>query len=256
MNAKTVRKVPPAGSVHAETVPGGRYWSMVIRRGYCLRLVDPTGHANAAMLMFNPDNLLERYNMSDTLKAQHTAMLTKGNMLYSDMGRVMLSIIDDSLGWHDTIGGVTTPEDIRRQYGESSYQRDGNAFHRSGRELFLIELAKWGLGRQDLVPNVNFFSRVYVAADGEIVYAQAHSSPGASVELRAEMDTLVVLNTAPHPMNSSSEYAPGAIDLLIRRGAPVQAAYDYCINYRPENARAYANTSIYNCQFDETRTGR
>ena len=138
---------------------------------------------------------------------------------------------------------------MRRQYGESSYQRDRNAFYRSGRELFLIELGKWGLGRQDLVANVNFFSRVHVGADGALEYAVGHGKPGAYVELRAEMDTLVVLNTAPHPMNPAREYAPGAVELTIRRAEPVRED-DYCIGFRPENARAYANTAIYNCQLD------
>jgi urea carboxylase-associated protein 2 len=236
--------------VHAETVPGARYWSMVIRRGYVLRIVDPTGRANAATLLFNPRLLSERYNMADTLKAQHTSKLTKGHMLYSDMGRVLMSIVDDTLGWHDAIGGVSTPDDVRRRYGESSYQRDRNAFHRSGRELFLIELGKWGLGRQDLVANVNFFSRVYAGADGALAYAPGHSKPGAHVELRAEMDTLVVLNTAPHPLNPAREYTPGPVELAIRRGDAVRAD-DYCIGFRPENARAYANTSIYHCQLDD-----
>jgi urea carboxylase-associated protein 2 len=170
-------------------------------------------------------------------------------MLYSDMGRVLLSIVDDTLGWHDPIGGIGTPEDVRRQYGESSYQRDRNAFYRSGRELFLIELGKWGLGRQDLVANVNFFSRVHAGADGVLAYAVGHSKPGAYVELRAEMDALVVLNTAPHPMNPAREYAPGPVELTVRRAEPVRDD-DYCIGFRPENARAYANTAIYNCQLD------
>ena len=237
-------------TVHSETVPGARYWSMVIRRGYALRIVDPTGRANAATLLFNPHNLLERYNMADTLKAQHTSKLTKGHMLYSDMGRVLLSIVEDTLGWHDPIGGISTPEDVRSQYGESSYQRDRNAFYRCGRELFLIELGKWGLGRQDLVANVNFFSRVHAGADGALEYAAGHSKPRAYVELRAEMDTLVVLNTAPHPMNPAREYAPGPVELTIRRAEPVRED-DYCIGFRPENARAYANTAIYNCQLDQ-----
>jgi len=236
-------------TVHSETVPGARYWSMVIRRGYILRLVDPTGRANAATLLYNPQILSERYNMADTLKAQHTSKLTKGHMLYSDMGRVLLSIVEDTLGWHDPIGGISTPDDVSRQYGTSSYQRDRNAFHRSGRELFLIELGKWGLGRQDLVANVNFFSRVYVGADGALEFAVGHSKPGACVELRAEMDTLVVLNTAPHPMNPARDYAPGPVEVTIRRAERVRED-DYCIGFRPENARAYANTAIYNCQLD------
>ena len=237
-------------TVHSETVPGARYWSMVIRRGHALRIADPTGRANAATLLFNPHNLTERYNMADTLKAQHTSKLTKGHMLYSDMGRVLLSIVEDTLGWHDPVGGISTPEDVRRQYGESSYQRDRNAFYRSGRELFLIELGKWGLSRQDLVANVNFFSCVRASADGALEYAVGHGQPGAYVELRAEMDTLVVLNTAPHPLNPAREYAPGPVELTIRRAEPVRKD-DYCIGFRPENARAYANTAIYNCQPDE-----
>jgi urea carboxylase-associated protein 2 len=240
---------PANGVVHGETVPGARYWSMVIRRGFVLRIADPTGRANAATLLFNPYNLTERYNMADTLKGQHTSKLTKGHMLYSDMGRVLMSIVEDTLGWHDPIGGISTPEDVRRQYGESSYQHDRNAFYRSGRELFLIELAKWGLGREDLVPCVNFFSRVYAGADGVLEYAVGHGKPNAYVELRAEMDTLVVLNTAPHPLNPAREYAPGPVELTIRRAAPVRDD-DYCVGFRSENARAFANTAIYNCQLD------
>ncbi len=237
-------------TVHTETVPGGRYWSLVIKRGFTLRLVDTEGRANVSMLLYSPHNLLERYNAPDTLKGQHTSKLTRGNMLYSDMGRVMLSIVEDSLGWHDTIGGITDADMIRAQYGEHSYQEHRNDFYRSGRELFLIELQKWGLGRRDLVPNINFFSKVGAGSDGALTFAHNHSKPGAHVDLRAEMDTLVVLNTAPHPMDPSPEYCPGALELAIYRTPPVDPETDVCVNFRPENARAYANTTILNCQED------
>lgn len=230
-----------------DTVPGGRYWSMVLKRGFTLRMIDRDGGANVSMLLFNPANPLERYNMADTLKGQHTSRLTRGNMLYSDMGRVMLSIVGDTVGWHDTIGGVTDAEMIRRQYGEASYQEHHNAFFRDGRELFLIELGKWGLGKRDLVPNVNFFSKVYADTDGRMTYVPDHSQAGDAVDLRAEMDTLVVFNTAPHPMAPGDHYAPGTVDLLVYRSEPVRDD-DYCIHYRPENARAYANALIANCQ--------
>jgi uncharacterized protein len=236
--------------VHREQVPGGRYWSMVVRRGFTLRMTDIDGRANVAMLLFNPDNLTERYNMSDTLKAQHTAMLTRGNMLYSDMGRVMMSIVEDTLGWHDTIGGISTSADVVAQYGESSYQSHRNAFFRSGRELFLIELGKWSLGCADLVPNVNCFSCVRTSADGELQFVPGHSRPGARIALRADMDTLVVLNTAPHPMDPAATYAPGAVELAIVRSDRFDPDTDYCVSFRPENARAFANTAIYNCQRD------
>ena len=233
--------------VHQDHIPGARYWSMVVRRGYTLRLTDIEGHANVALLAYNPHNLLERYNMADTLKGQHTARLARGNMLYSDMGRVMLSIVDDSVGWHDPIGGITTSEDIRAQYGEASYQDCRNDFYRSGRELFLVELGKWGLGKRDLVPCLNLFSKVAVDERGEMAFRPGNSHAGAHVDLRAEMDSLVVLNTAPHPMDPATEYRPGPVGATLYRGAqPSQE--DPCVNFRPENARAYANTAIYNCQ--------
>ncbi len=234
--------------VHRESLPGARYWSLVIKRGFTLRLVDTEGRANVSMLLYNPQNLLERYNAPDTLKGQHTSKLTRGNMLYSDMGRVMLSIVEDTVGWHDTIGGVTDAAMIREQYGEHRYQEHRNAFYRSGRDLFLIELQKWGLGRRDLVPNLNFFSKVAAGLDGTLEFVANHSDPGAHVDLRAEMDTLVVLNTAPHPMDPAPEYRPGALDLAIYRTPPVDPESDYCVNFRPENTRAYANTRILNCQ--------
>ncbi|MEX0732229.1 MAG: urea amidolyase associated protein UAAP1 [Aquisalimonadaceae bacterium] len=243
----TAKPIPEERLLHRETVPGARYWSMVIRRGNSLRVQDMGGGANVSMLLYNPGNLLERYNMADTLKGQHTSKLTRGNMLYSDMGRVMMSIVEDSVGWHDTIGGITDADHIRRQYGEARYQEHRNAFYRSGRELFLIELEKWGLGRRDLVPNLNFFSKVYADEDGGMAFAPSNSRAGDHVDLRAEMDTLVVLNTAPHPMDTATEYRPAAVDLSIYRAEPV-GEDDYCVNFRPENARAYANTAILNCQ--------
>ncbi len=237
-----------AAIVHQELLPGARYASFVLRRGFSLRLIDRRGTANVAMLLFNPHNTFERYNAPDTLKGQHTARLARGHMLYSDMGRVMLSLVDESLGWHDTIGGVSDDAMVRAHYGEHRYQEHRNDFHRSGRELFLIELGKWGLGPRDLVPNINWFSRVATADDGALEFVPGHSAPGAHVDLRAEMDTLVVLNTAPHPMDPAREYAPGPVDLQIHRSAAVDPATDVCINHRPENARAYANTAILNCQ--------
>lgn len=239
---------PNTPIVYRDTLPGARYWSLVVKRGFCLRLVDRDGRANVSTLLYNPTNPLERYNAPDTLKGQHTAKLSRGNMLYSDMGRVMMSIVDDSVGWHDTIGGISDAAMVRERYGEHRYQEYRNDFYRSGRELFLIELEKWNLGPRDLVPNLNFFSKVHVDDDGRLAFDAGNSQPGDYIDLRAEMDTLVVLNTAPHPMDPATTYAPGDIDLVIYRSEPVVPAYDYCGNFRPENARAYANTAIHNRQ--------
>ncbi len=233
--------------VHTESVPGARYWSLVIKRGYTLRLTDRDGCANASLLGYNPRNPLERYNMADTLKGQHISRLTRGNMLFSDMGRALFSIIEDTVGWHDPIGGISDAALIRERYGEARFQEHWNDFYRDGRELFLIELAKWGLGSRDLVIPVNFFQKVTADDDGNLHYHGNHSHPGASVDLRAESDTLVVLTTAPHPMAPGPDYHPGPVDLMIYRSAPV-TDQDFCIHNAPENARAYANTLIANCQ--------
>jgi urea carboxylase-associated protein 2 len=234
--------------VHRELLPGARNWYFIIRRGHALRLIDHKGGANCSALFYNAAEKLERYNMADTLKAQHTAFLTAGKVLYSDMGRVLMSITDDSCGWHDTISGHSHAAQVRRQYGERSYQEHRNAFYRNGRELFLIELGKWGLGKKDLVPNVNFFTKVAVDDAGGMHYVEGNSGAGDHVDLRAEMDTLVVLNTCPHPMDPATAWSPKPVQLVIYRADPL-AADDICMNSCPENQRGFANTAIYHCQY-------
>jgi urea carboxylase-associated protein 2 len=163
------------------------------------------------------------------------------------MGRVLVSITEDTCGWHDTLCGVSTAEMATAKYGEARYQEHRNAFHRNGRELFLIELGKWGLGKRDLVANLNFFSKVTVDEAGDMTFLPGHSRPGSYVDLRAEMNTLVVLNTCPHPLDPSPKWDPRPIDLVIWNSDPVTED-DLCRNWRPENRRGFANTETYFCQ--------
>jgi urea carboxylase-associated protein 2 len=172
-----------------ELLPGGNHWSGRLRRGSALRLTDCQGGANLSGLFFNAEQPLERYNMPDTLKSQHTAFLTAGHVCQSDMGRVLCSITADSLGWHDTWCGVSDADMVRARYGATNYQHQRNAMHRNGRDNLLIELAKWGLGPRDLVPCVNFFSKVVPDADGALRHVGGHSVAGSYVDLRFEMDT-------------------------------------------------------------------
>lgn len=234
--------------VYNELLPGARNWSFIVRRGFTLRLTDKRGGANCSALFFNAAQPLERYNMADTLKAQHTAFLTKGNVCYSDMGRILFSIVEDTCGWHDTICGVSNAAGVKAHYGEARYQEHRNAFYRDGRELFLIELGKWGLGRKDLVPNVNFFSKVVVDDAGVMQFVPDNSKPGDYVDLRAEMDTLVVLNTCPHPLDPSTEWTPRPVEISIRPSEPMTDD-DVCMNACPENGRGFQNTAIYHCQY-------
>jgi urea carboxylase-associated protein 2 len=227
-----------------ETIEPGASWSHVLKRGAVLHMTDLEGGANVGALFYNFECPVERYNMADTLKAQHIARLTEGFVLFSDMGRILCSVVADSVGWHDPIGGCSNAAVVRAKYGESRYQEARNACHRNGRDSFLVELAKWGLGPRDLVPNVNFFSRVSVSEDGGMEFQEASSPPGAYVELRAEMNVLAVLNTCPHPLDPNPKYAPRPVRLAIRHGAPA-GADDPCRLSRPENGRGFILTERY-----------
>jgi urea carboxylase-associated protein 2 len=227
-----------------ETIPGGASWSHVLKRGTSLRIVDLEGGANVASIFYNFECPVERYNMPDTLKAQHIARLTKGFVLYSDMGRILCSIIEDTVGWHDPIGGTSSAGRMSAKYGPSSYQEHRNDYYKNGRDSFLIELGKWGLGPRDLVSNVNFFSRVDVAPDGGMSFAQGNSKAGDHVEIRAEMNVLAILNTCPHPLDPNSKYEPKPVQLSIRR-VPAPGPDDACRISRPENIRGFTLTERY-----------
>lgn len=227
-----------------ELLPGGNHWSGRLRRGSALRLTDRQGGANVSALFFNAEQPMERYNMPDTLKSQHTGFLTAGYVCQSDMGRVLCSITADSLGWHDTWCGVSDAAMVRARYGDTNYQRQRNAMHRNGRDNLLIELAKWGLGPRDLVPCVNFFSKVVPDADGALSHESGHSVAGSYVDLRFEMDTLVVLSSAPHPLDMRRNYAPADVQLSAYRAAPV-GPDDACRTRCPQNGRAFINTERY-----------
>jgi uncharacterized protein len=227
-----------------ETVPGAATWSHVLKRGTALRITDPIGGANVGVLLYNADNLTERYNMADTLKAQHIARFTKHNALMSDMGRVLCSITEDTCGWHDPIGGTSNAAQVKARFGEATYQDHRNSCLKSGLEMFLIEIGKHGLGWRDLMPNVNFFSKVAVRADGSMGFVLDNSAPGSYVELRAEMNTLIVLNTCQHPMDPASQFSPKPVHLAIRHAAPVEID-DACRIACEENVRAFTLTERY-----------
>ena len=236
--------IPPANLRWEHSVPAGTHWSCLIRRGNSIRFTDLEGGANCAITFFNPTDPLERYNMPDTLKAQHTALLSRGHCLYSDMGRIFASITADSVGWHDSLCGVSDAAMVRDQYGESHYQQDRNAMLRNGRDSLLVELAKYGLGKRDLGATINLFSKVQPQADGTLQFVADNSRAGDSVDLRFEMDTLVCLTTVPHPLNPSPTYDAHPVVLSAFHSGPV-GLDDYCRNYRPENVRGFINTERY-----------
>jgi uncharacterized protein len=224
-----------------EVVPGAAMASYVLPRQHTLRFTDLEGGANVSLLLYNRESFVERYNMADTLKAQHTAFLTRGHVLYSDMGRILCSVPEDTCGWHDTFTGLSDAASVRARYGERPYGAHRNAFYRNARDELLIELGKWGLGARDLVPNVNLFTKVAPDAQGKLQFVTGHSKAGAYVDLRAEMNVLLVLSTCPHVLDPAPTWAPKPVRVSIAR-TPAPGAGDVCRRSCPENERGFANT--------------
>lgn len=226
--------------VAEETLPGGGHRSFVLKRGQLLRLTDLSGGANVSLTMLNGHEKTERLNLPDSLKCQHTAKLTRGHCLYSDMGRVLAAITADTCGWSDSFGGVLNKEEVAEKYGQGRFQELRNGFYRNGVDNLLVELGKWGLGLSDLLMTLNLFSRVDVDADGQFRFVLGHSKPGDYIELYAPMDTLVVLTALQHPMDPNPDYAPKPLKLTWMHADASVAAH--CRTSRPENERGFINT--------------
>jgi uncharacterized protein len=231
-------------SSYETLIEGGKHWSFTMRAGWQLRLTDVEGGANVGMLFYSPQNTLERYNAPDTLKCQHTFKLTKGHCLYSDMGRIFCSVTEDGVGWHDTVCGSSSQQSVEQRWGVHRYQEHRNDWYQSGLNAFLVEAGKYGLGRRDLAANVNWFSKVAAAEDGALSFDPCNSGAGKFVELRFEMDTLVLLHTCPHPLNPAPQYPRSPVLMHFSQAQPV-AQDDFCRNSRPENARGFANTEFH-----------
>jgi uncharacterized protein len=227
-----------------ELLEPGATWSHVLKRGTSLRLTDMEGGANVSALFFNFECPAERYNMPDTLKAQHIARIAKPCVLYSDMGRILCSVTEDTVGWHDTISGHSNAKLVQQKYGELNYQTARNGFHRNTHDSLLIELEKWGLSSRDLHANASFFSRVTVDNEGGMHFVPGNSKAGDFIELRAEMNVLVMLNSCQHPMDPDPQYHPRPVNLSIRKVA-APGVDDPCRKFRPENERGFILTERY-----------
>ncbi len=237
-------ELPAERVMWSEVLPGGCHWSWVMPRGSRLRMVALDAGANLSMVLYHAKEKLERYNMPDSLKAQHTAHYTQGHVLMSDMGRALASITEDTLGWHDPMGALLDAERLHAKYGERSFHTHRNGMYRSGKDGLLIEIGKYGLARRDLIAPVNFFSKVAVDEEGRFQFAPQHAPAGAMVELRFDMDTLIAVSSAPHPLNPAADYAPGKVGLAAWKSGPA-APDDLCRRFRPECARALHNADMY-----------
>lgn len=227
----------PGEVVWEETIVAGGYAARRIDRGTRLRLIDLEGDACVSMLVFNAENPSERLNVADTMKIQWNAYLKAGKLLLSDMGRVLLSILNDDAASHDAICGASHAATNARRYGDG---RNSSA-QPSARDRLILGAAKHGLGRKDVHPCVNWFKGVTIAADGGTHLTATPAAPARQLLLRAEMDLLIVLANCPHVLDDRAAYTVTAVRATAWRGA-VTPADDPVRTATPEGLRAFLNT--------------
>jgi urea carboxylase-associated protein 2 len=221
----------PEHIVAKECIPGGWYWYGWLRRGETIRLVNAAGRSSASVIAWNANDLSERINHADTVKVQWSAALRKGRVILSDMGKLVFSITQDSIGAHDALVGGSTAASNAKKYGGD---------FRNTRDNFVLAAAKLGLVRADIPLPVTFFAPVETDADGRFVWNEAKRAQDDFVDLRAEMDLLIVISNCPHPLDPEPDYAPGALE-MIRYRLPVPAD-DFCRTGSGESLRAFQNT--------------
>jgi urea carboxylase-associated protein 2 len=216
--------------LHREHLPGGWYWTTRLTRGEALRIVNTAGTSAVSMIAWCEADTSERINTADTMKVQWSTGLRKGRILYTEMGRVAFSIIEDTSGAHDALVGPTTRASMAAALGAEAC--------RNSRDNFLAAASKLGLTRRDIPLCVSFFAPVGVGAQGRFVWRSGQRTPGDFVDLRAEMDLLVVLSNAGHPLDPALCALPAPVD-VIRFTAPAPERDDPCRHGCVEAERAF-----------------
>jgi urea carboxylase-associated protein 2 len=226
------------------TLRPGEKWSGIVGKGKLLRFTALGDNANLSTLVFNAEDKNEKYNMPDTLKAQHVAFLTEGYSLFSDNGRVLAGIIRDTAGWHDTISGYCTRAQVDEKYGKTTFQEKWNDWLRSGEENLLVELKRNGLGRRDLAAGLNLFAKVWCDGEGGLHHDPDHGKKDAYVVLRTEMNCLFVFSNTPNALDESEAYPSVPVKIEVFVAAPAGIT-DPCVIHSEESRRAYENTWEY-----------
>ena len=222
------------------TIAAGGYTARQLGRGARLQLTDLHGDGCLSMLVFNAERPVERLNVADTTKVQWNAYLGTGSLLLSDMGRVLLSILDDSAGTHDVFCGASTRASNAQRYGDG----DNWGTHPNARDRFSLGVAKFGLGAKDIHPCINLFKPVRIGADGAVQLQHGPFAAGRSLTLRAEMNLIVVLANCPHRLDPRPAYTVTPVRASAWRG-PVTPAADPLRNATPERLRAFQNVEDY-----------
>ena len=197
-------------------VGAGDGWIGELAQGEHLRIVDLHGNQAVDTLFFDAHDYANRYSAVDTLREQGNAYLGLGSRLRALDGEPLVTIVGDTCGRHDTLGGACSQESNVVRYGE--HTRHMHAC----RNTFLAQALAWGRGleKRDLSANVNFFMNVPLTPDGGLTFEDGISAPGKYLDLRADRDTLVLISNCPQLNNPCNGYDPTPVRLLIRSGAP------------------------------------
>lgn len=226
-----------AAVLHREVVPAGWYWSTRVKAGETLRIAQE-GRVSLALIAWNADDTSERINLPDTVKMQWTTGLSKGRVIFSDMGRVMFSLTEDSCGAHDCLAGVSTAAGIAARYPGAAEKR-----LRNGRDNFIIIAEKLGLDRRDIPAALTLFAPLRVDDAGRFEWRPELLNGNDYVDLRAEMDMIVAFSNTPHPFDPAPDYPQDAVAITRLKAAAV-AADDLCRTATAEAVRGFENNAF------------
>ncbi|GAB7190178.1 urea carboxylase-associated family protein [Kineococcus sp. NUM-3379] len=201
----------PGAVVLDEVVPARVGWSTVVTAGDVLTIVDLAGNQAVDCLLYSAADTAERYSAPDTIVAQRNAFLTTGSVLRSTRGRPLMTVVADEVGRHDTLGGACSRESNSLRYGHHTGHQHACV------ENFLAEGARWGLGKRDLVSNINWYMNVPVDPDGSLGIVDGISAPGLRVALRAEVDVLVLVSNCPQVNNPCNGFDPTPVRMVVTR---------------------------------------
>jgi urea carboxylase-associated protein 1 len=199
-------------AVYRKVIPAGDYWIHRVDRGQVLRIVDLEGNQAADTLFFSADDPAERYSAVDTIREQRNVYLGVGSKLRSTANTVMLEIVADTVGRHDTLGGACATESNTVRYA-----LEKKTMH-ACRDSWLLAVAEhpdFGLTKRDITHNINFFMNVPITSDGGLTFADGVSGPGQYVELRAEIDVIALISNCPQLNNPCNAYNPTPIEVII-----------------------------------------
>src|SRR3984893_12985586 len=193
--------------IRPETVASRGKWSALLDPGQTLTLIDTKGQQAIDFLCYSAELPLDRINIPNTVKLNKSLYITKGSKIYSDLARVMMTVVDDTCGYHDTLAGCCSCAIDKVRYGVVKTE--------SCRTNFIAELAKWAMAPSEIVSNINFFMRVPFTADGDIVIADGVSKADDYVVLRAEMPVIVVMSNCPQQHNPAAGFEPTPVEVIV-----------------------------------------